>query len=356
MIQVNKLLTALLVSAIATSSYAVKVEVMPTVGKAVYRVDKDSLKDDEILYGVRGTVFLNDEVGVQAAYEGSTSNEVGTAAQRAAGARTDIERVSANVVYEKDLGSRIRPYGIIGVGNESTHGLIAPAGNNGSQGFVNVGAGLKFGISKHVDLVTEAKWIRKLSNNDDDLVATVGLGINTGSSTKPACKVPSIQATSDVQNAINLAEFRKISNKNAVQQVAKKEVVETVATMSPAVVEPVVVAEDNIPADAIVLDEDATVSDTSVETSFVEQPTAIEESASEDGYYVQLAALFKGDGRALTNRLEQKNYHYVLHNVDRGRRTATLILVGPYQSQAEANVARKYLKRLKKDAFIYHMN
>jgi hypothetical protein len=42
--------------------------------------------------------------------------------------------------------------------------------------------------------------------------------------------------------------------------------------------------------------------------------------------------------------------------VDKGGKEATLVLVGPYTSKVEAGVAMKYLKRLKGDAFIYHMN
>jgi len=344
MIKVNNLLITLLVCSIATSLYAVKIEVMPTVGKA-FNAEDDSLKDDEILYGVRGTVFLNEEVAVQAALEASTNNEI----KNHHGAKTDLERVSANIIYEKDLGSRIRPYGIIGVGNETTHGLTAPSTGDGSQGFINAGAGLKFGLSKHIDLVTEARWLRKLTNNDDDIIATVGLGVNTGSSkcVAPTPDVPSVTETSDVQNAINLAEFRKLSQKKATETVIQKPtVVETVTTTTPAVV------EESIPADAIVLEEDATVAEAQpVETSYVE-----EAPASEDGYYVQMAALFKGNGESLIKRLEQKNYPYVKHNVTKGAREATLILVGPYSTKLEASIASKYLKRLKKDAFIYHMN
>jgi cell division septation protein DedD len=356
MIKVNKLLITLLVCFITTSLHAVKVEVMPTVGKA-FKAEDDSLKDDEVLYGIRGTVFLNDEVAVQAAFEASTNNEI----RNHPGAKTDLERVSANVVYEKNLNSRIRPYAMVGVGNESTHGTVAPKTNDGSQGFVNVGAGLKFGISKHVDLVTEARWIRKLSNDDDDIIATVGLGVNTGTSTstsKREASIPSVTETSDVQNAINLAEFRKISQQKATQAVAKKAQVATTATtatvttLTPA---PAVVSEA-IPADAIVLEEDATIPENAVEEGSLATDIIEEVPATQEGYYVQMAALFQGRGEALTNRLEQKDYPYVLHNIEKNGREATLVLVGPYQSRVEASVAMKYLKRLKKDAFIYHMN
>jgi cell division septation protein DedD len=341
MIKVNKLVSALVISSIATSLYAVKIEVMPTVGKA-FKASDDSLQDDEILYGVRGTVFLNNEVGVQAAYEASTSNVL----RNSGGAETDIERVSVNAIYQKDTGKRVRPYILVGMGNESTHGSVAPKQNDGSQGFINAGAGLKFGLTKRVDVVTEAKWIRKLSNNDDDIIATVGLGVNTGVNKPKAPSIPSVNATSEAQNALNLAEFRKLSKEKAAAS--------AVAAAAPAVAvaAPLEVVDEGIPADAIILDESAIVDQPA---TFVEDEV-IQPAASDSGYYVQMAALFQGDGSALTSRLEQKDYPYVLHNVTKGSREATLVLVGPYESRTEASVALGHLKRLKSDAFVYFMN
>jgi cell division septation protein DedD len=342
MIKVNKLVSALVISSLATTLYAIKIEVMPTVGKA-FKASDDSLQDDEILYGVRGTVFLNNEVGVQAAYEASTSNVL----RNSGGAETDIERVSVNAIYQKDTGKRVRPYILVGMGNESTHGSVAPKQNDGSQGFINAGAGLKFGLTKRVDVVTEAKWIRKLSNNDNDIIATVGLGVNTGVNKPKAPSIPSVNATSEVQNALNLAEFRKISEEKAAAASA-------VAAAAPAVAvaAPLEVVDEGIPADAIILDESAIVDQPA---TFVEDEV-IQPAASDSGYYVQMAALFQGDGSALTSRLEQKDYPYVLHNVTKGSREATLVLVGPYESRTEASVALGHLKRLKSDAFVYFMN
>lgn len=343
MIKVNKLVSALLISSLATSLHAVKIEVMPTVGKA-FKASDDSLQDDEILYGVRGTVFLNDEVGVQAAYEASTSNVL----KNRGGAETDIERISVNAIYQKNTGKRVRPYILVGMGNESTHGEIAPKQNDGSQGFINAGAGLKFGLTKRVDVVTEAKWQRKLSNNDDDFIATLGLGVNTGVNKPKAPSVPSVNTTSQAQNALNLAEFKKLYEKKVatsapVVAAAPLEVVEEG-------IAPLAAIDEGIPADAIILDDNAIVEPVATVENEV-QP-----AASDSGYYVQMAALFKGDGHALTSRLEQKDYPYVLHNVSKGNREATLVLVGPYESRTEASVAIGHLKRLKSDAFIYHMN
>jgi cell division septation protein DedD len=119
-----------------------------------------------------------------------------------------------------------------------------------------------------------------------------------------------------------------------------------------AVAAPLEVVDEGIPADAIILDESAIVDQPA---TFVEDEV-IQPAASDSGYYVQMAALFQGDGSALTSRLEQKDYPYVLHNVTKGSREATLVLVGPYESRTEASVALGHLKRLKSDAFVYFMN
>ena len=327
--KVNKIFAALLLPALATSAYAVKFEVMPTVAKAVADSDKDSLKDTEILYGIRGSVYLNEEVAIQAGFEASADNVMSD------NGKTDIERGSLNMIYEPNNGKRVRLYGLAGFGGEKVHRVSNPRTNDDSQIFANLGAGLKFGISDRVDLVTEAKWLRKLENKDNDIIATVGLGVKLGESKKSVDPIPSVTQTSEVENAISLAKLREINERKSKQSAAK--------------VEPTVVSTT----------EPIAVQDEMVEAVFVEDITEdITEAtaASQDGFYVQMAALFKGSGEELTSRLEQKDYPYVLHNVQRSGKEALLVLVGPYESRVEAGVAIKYLKRLKRDAFIYHMN
>ncbi len=339
--KVNKLFSTLLVCLLATSLSAVKVEVMPTVGKA-FNANKDSLRDNETLYGIRGAVFLNEDVALQAAIETSTDNKMQD------GGKTDIERGSLNVIYEKESDKRIRPYGVVGIGGEKVHRANIPPTNDDSQIFVNVGAGLKFGLNEHVDLVTEARWFKKLENNDVDVIATVGLGVKLGESKKKDDHIPSVTATTEAENAISLAKFREIYEKKPIVHTQKAEVVE-VAVAQP--VQPVIVEEKIISEPTVVIEEEIiNEPDVIIEEEVSQSPVA------EDGYYVQMAALFKGNGEVLTDRLEQKDYPYLLQDVTRYGKDAKLILVGPYATRQEANIAIKYLKRLKKDAFIYHMN
>lgn len=335
--KVNKILAALLLPALTTSAYGVSFEIMPTLSKAIAKADGDPLQDDKIFFGVRGNVYINDNVAIQAGVEASTDNKMSD------NGLTDLERVSLNAVYELNNGYKVRPFGLIGFGGEKVH-RNSPS-NDDSQLFFNAGGGLKFAISDRVDLVTEGKWLRKLENGDNDLIATIGLGIKIGETTRGVSQstattvVPSVTQTSEVENAISLEKLREIN--------AQK------ASPAPAVVtESVVTTVENVSVEPIIIEEATYVED----TNFIEDTGATYEAISESGYYVQMAAFFDGDGGALPNRLERKNYPYIFHSVNRKGKDATLILVGPYESKAEAVVAMKYLKRLKRDAFIYHLD
>jgi opacity protein-like surface antigen/cell division septation protein DedD len=354
MIKVDKFFATLAFVTIASSLQAIQFEVTPTVSKA-FNADKDSLKDDEVLYGVRGNLYFNKEVALQLGLEASTENEMSDKG------KTDIERGLINIVYEKDLGNRFKPYTIVGGGYERVHRESDPKTNDDSQAFINLGVGLKYDITKRINLMTEARWLKKLENNDEDIIATVGLGMKIGS-IKNNRHIPSVTETTPAQNAISLAKFKELQKKGSfnkkpvikkpvITKVVKSAVTETTQTDR-------VIVEENIPADAIVLGENESIDDI-VETDNVSSEDTIVENlpaASDSGYYIQLAALFKGKGETITSRLESKNYHYMRKDVQRFGKNATLILVGPYNDRVEANIAMKYLKRLKSDAFIHYIN
>ncbi len=333
--KVNKILAAILLPALATSAYGVSFEIMPTISKAIAKTDGDSMKDDRMFFGVRGNAYLNDNVAIQAGIEASTDNKMSD------NGLTDIERVSLNAIYELNNGYKVRPFALAGFGGEKVH-RSSPT-NDDSQLFFNLGGGLKFALSDRIDLIAETKWLRKLENKDNDLIATIGLGIKLGGtkrgmSSSASVAVPSVQETSEVDNAISLEKLREIN----AQKEAPAAPVVTQSVVS--TVEPVIIESG--------LEEATYIED----TNFIEDTSATYEAISESGYYIQMAAFFGGDGGALPDRLEQKNYPYIFHSVNRKGKDATLILVGPYESKAEATVAMKYLKRLKRDAFIYHLD
>jgi cell division septation protein DedD len=214
-----------------------------------------------------------------------------------------------------------------------------PTTNDDSQVFYNAGVGVKFGLTDRVNLVTEVKGIHKVENDDDDIIGTVGVGVKLGTieKSRPKC---------DNSQAMSLNEFAKMCK--TAPQAAPMPAPAQKLQSEPQVVQQSEVVEQ-APVEEVVDEKvkcvvDVQAPETAVETS---------ESANiPEGFYVQMAALFKGNGEMLTSRLERKKYPYVLYNTERFGKEATLVLVGPYESRKEAAVALRYLKRLSAKAFV----
>ncbi len=332
-------LSLLAVAAVSTI-YAAQFEITPTIGKKIAN-DDTTLDDSKVLFGIQGTAFVTPNVGVQGVLESSVNNK--TVDSSGGVGDTDIERGALNVVLQAN-GNRVKPYALAGVGYERTHGTSVPTTNDDSQVFYNAGVGLKFGLTDRVNLITEVKGMHKAENGDDDLIGTVGVGVVLGGSKKkkPSCNEP---------KALSLDEFAKMCKTKKVE-----------AEKTPAqVAQPAMEAtqtEPPAPAAPVVDEKTAAVSAPAVEESancVVEVDTHAEEEKTlsiPEGYYIQMAALFKGNGEVLTAKLERKNYPYVLYNTERFGKEATLVLVGPYETRKEAAVALRYLKRLSRKAFI----
>ncbi len=315
---------------------AAKIEITPTLSKQISKKEK-TLDDSKVMLGIRGTAFINDNVGLQAVLESSNNNKtLGTGGTYG---KSDIERGTLNAVYEV-TGHRVRPYGVVGVGYERTHDdslHTVTHNNDDSQVFYNAGVGVKFGINKNIDLVTEVKAIHKVENSDDDIIGTVGVGVKFGENAQktPTCAAPkalSLQQFSKMCKTPTPAPVAVVSTAPVVMPVQPQQVVQNVRVQQP--VEQQVQTPENC---------------------VVEVDQSVEVPAGDvipEGEYVQMAALFKGNGTLLTSKLERKNYPYTMYNTKRFGKDATLVLVGPYESTKEARVALRYLKRLSRKAFI----
>ena len=301
--------------------FAVEYEITPTVGKMVGSKDT-TLDDSKTLVGIRGTAYVTPNVGVQAVAESSLKNPT------LGGGDTDIERGAVNVVLEKRF-EKVTPYVTGGVGYEWTHGNTVKLTNDDSQMFYNAGAGVKLNINKRVNVMAELKGIHKVENSDDDLIATVGVGMKVGAVEQ---KQPVCQTT----KALSLQEFSRICK--TAPSAAAAPMAEVPVEVTQLQTEPQVVTEEVVETETCVVEPAA--------------ETVSEAAEIPEGYYVQMAALFKSSGDMLTSRLERKNYPYVVYETKRGGRDVKLILVGPYQSKGEAKVALRYLKRLSKGAFV----
>jgi len=327
------LVSVLTVAALSTL-YAAQFEIMPTVGKKIAN-DDTTLDDSKVLLGVRGTAYVTPNIGIQLVGETSSANPT------IGGGDTDIERGAVNVLYEGGT-QKVRPYVVAGVGYEMTHGATVKTTNDDSQMFYNAGAGVKFGLTDRVSLVTEVKGMHKVENSDNDVIGTVGVGVKLGAVEKPVpnCNTP---------KAMSLDQFAKMCKTE--QPAAPAQVAAPVQQLQQ---EPQVVEEPApAPAPQEVVDE-KTKCVVDMEGPVVTDETAsVQESGTiPEGYYVQMAALFKGNGDMLTSRLERKKYPYVLYNTKRFGKDATLVLAGPYETRKEAAVALRYLKRLSRKAFV----
>jgi cell division septation protein DedD len=324
-----------LVSMIAVGAmsglFAVEFEITPTVGKMVGPKDT-TLNDSKTLMGIRGTAYVTPNVGIQAVAESSLKNRT------LGGGDTDIERGAVNVVLQKPF-EKVTPYVTGGVGYEWTHGNTVKLTNDDSQVFYNAGAGVKVNVNDRVNVMAELKGIHKVENSDDDLIATVGVGMKVGA---VAQKAPTCQTT----KALSLQEFSKMCKTKTVAPAPMAEAPVAVTQMQS---EPQVVSEEVVEEPEVVPGEVLESETCVVET---DTESATETADIPEGYYVQMAALFKSSGDILTSKLERKNYPYVIYETSRGSKDVKLVLVGPYQSRKEAKVALRYLKRLSRGAFV----
>jgi cell division septation protein DedD len=313
-----------LVSMIAVGAisglFAVEYEITPTVGKMVGPKDT-TLNDSKTLMGIRGTAYVTPNVGIQAVAESSLKNRTSS------GGDTDIERGAVNVVLQKPF-EKVTPYVTGGIGYEWTHGNDVKLTNDDSQMFYNAGAGVKVNVNDRVNVMAELKGIHKVENSDDDLIATVGVGMKVGA---VAQKAPTCQTT----KALSLQEFSKMCKTKTAAPAPMAEAPVAVTQMQS---EPKVVTEEVIESETCVVEPEVEATNETAEIP--------------EGYYVQMAALFKSSGDILTSKLERKNYPYVVYETKRGAKDVKLVLVGPYQSRKEAKVALRYLKRLSRGAFV----
>ena len=329
------LLSTVAVSVLCTVVYAgPKYEITPYVGKKIYNYSDDAPRfdDGEALLGVKANVYIRPEVSVQLAVEASKENHMFKTGEP--NAWTDLERGMLNLQYDIPNRTRVTPYVLGGLGYERLHNTEAST-NVDSQAFYNAGAGLRYSVNDRVDLVAETRVIQKVEDKDTDLIGSLGMGLKFGND----C------------NALSLADLKNRTPKvvNIVEPVAASTVV------APKV-EPVPAAPVTIePASEVVeshIEYDSGVVDMCQEGGPVDEscPSSRDVSADLEGYFVQVIALRKNSPDVIASRLDAKGYTYTFKEEG----ALTRVLVGPYASRAAAASALRGLKKIRRDAFIYH--
>ena len=309
-----------------------KYEITPMVGKKIYNYSGDAPRfdDGEALIGVRANAYLTNQVSVQLGVEASKNNKMGD------GGETDLERGMLNLQYDVPSKGKVTPFVMVGAGYEKLH-RDAPQ-NVDSQAFLNAGAGLRYSVNNRVDLVAEARAIRKVEDGDKDIIGSIGAGYKFGSScqTKPVKGIPI--------KALSMKELAALTPKKAlpVAPVAQAVVVPAPVVVASPAPAPVEVVDTKIEYESNYVDMCGSSASVEEETSDVR--------SSVQGYYVQVIALRKNSPDVIISRLDAKGYNHVL----KGEGNLTRVLVGPYKSPSAAKSALKGLKKIRRDAFIYH--
>lgn len=320
-------------SLVSTFAYAgPKFEITPMVGKKIYNYSDDAahFDDGEALIGLRANAYVTDRVSVQLGGEASKNNRMSD------GGETDLERGMVNVQYDIPARGRVTPFVMAGGGYEKLHRTTPD--NVDSQAFYNAGAGLRYSINKKIDVVAEARAIHKVEDKDDDIIGSIGVGFKYGSR-GGECKAQGISV-----KALSMKELAALTPKKVEEDI-----------------KPVEAAKEVVEAEVIdrkfVYDTDyVNMCDGSISNGVANSGSGSDNSNDSgnmtvsDGYYVQVIALRKNSPDVMISRLDKKGYSHALKQEG----SLTRILVGPYASRAAASKALRSLKRIKKDAFIYH--
>jgi hypothetical protein len=212
---------------------------------------------------------------------------------------TDINRFYINGLHHiKTKYSRLVPYVYGGFGYEDVENEFA---EYKSQGFFNAGGGLKFRINDKFNLISDIQAIKKFKSHDLDILGSLGVSFLFGKALQPE---PEALVASGLEDVHPAAPKRKIT----IVKVAPQ----------PKAAAPVV-------------------------------------TAPKGEYYVQMAAGFKTDmetGCKHTKDLRDAGIDYKIKYTTLKGKNAALVVVGPYETKAEATSHLAALKKYSKDAFV----
>ena len=145
---------------------AYEYEVTTTIGVNVAD-NKSKFKDALPLYGLRGTVYINDLTSFQLGYERAESVDYKDVIKN-----SDIQRVYSNIVLTGEKELNMSPYLLLGIGYESLE--IEKFGEK-SQPFFNIGVGAKYHYSEVFNFAFEAKMIKKADTSTTDYTGNLNL-------------------------------------------------------------------------------------------------------------------------------------------------------------------------------------
>ena len=308
------ILPFLVSSLFATPSY----EIALTIGKQEFH--NPEIVAYERIYGIRGTIIDNKlyqyGYGLQLGYE--WSNKINCK-------DLSIGRAYANFLVQTKEFYNLKPYFVAGFGYENLKPNIE---EEPSQNIFQYGIGAKYFLSQNINMFLETKAIKKFKTKNSDHITNIGVGYL-------------FNKKSYRQNYTN----KKISHYQPPSSI---------------------VAERERP-ELPIIDLTHTVSmDIPQQDTFIQRPQQIvatpppptkkyKSISIGKSYYIQMAAYATTSPNRLKRKIKARGYSNIkLHTIIKRGKPLTLILVGPYESRRSATNQLRDLKKVKRDAFIYH--
>jgi hypothetical protein len=276
-----------------------------------------------------------DNAGSNGTGSGNERPTPNTASTKKSAGGTQLDRFYLNGMYEFCGASKLTPYLFGGLGYENVR---HESSTLESGGFVNAGAGLKYQIGENLNLLTEAKALKKFDNDDLDIVAGVGIDMIFGAA---------------ATQMVPVSEF-EIAQPAVVPSIVPAVVPSIVPADAP-LATPVVV-QQSVPAyNPMYENLDVVTIDNEGEDSINSRRTSHRSYNSNGGdYYIQVAALFKNNGAnsKYFRKLDAQGLNHQLKSTTVRGKNINLLLVGPYSSKAEANADLGKVRSVERGAFI----
>jgi len=257
---------------------------------------------------------------------GNTSDSSNVSSSSNSGS-TQLDHFYLNGLYEFCDDKKLMPYIFAGFGYENVR---HESHNLESGGFFNTGAGLKYQINKDVNLITEARALKKFDNGDLDITTALGLGFMFGAT-----------ATKDVESTELDSKIEP-----------KPDVIPSIIPATP--IASITETDKPYSYDDKNYDNFDVVPIDELNRKNSLSTTVINNQDIEPAYYIQIAALFKNSSTdsSYFHKLDDLGLNHQIKETTVRGKPVKLLLAGPYNSKAEAKADLNLARKIEKGAFI----
>jgi len=293
--------------------------------------EDDGALDDAATLGIRYNKNIAPNTHIQAGYERVFSsdyrNRSNLSKLSSSYGSTQLDRFYLNALYEFCNENKLMPYVFAGFGYENVR---HESYNLESGGFFDTGAGLKYQLNNDINLITEARALKKFDNGDLDITTALGLGFMFGAT--HAERIESVELDTSIEPKPDV--IPSIIPATPIASIIETEVPYTYDD------------KDYENFDVVPIDE--------VNRKNSCYSTAANLQDIEPAYYIQIAALFKNSSTdsSYFQKLDNQGLNHQIKETTVRGKPVKLLLAGPYSSKAEARADLSRAKKIEKDAFI----